>query len=59
MHGFSAQAHLGIQFGFDSSLQTNLQCFADLGLETAITELDVRMPLPEGEPIQSQLMRQA
>jgi endo-1,4-beta-xylanase len=40
------QGHLGIQFGFPSQVQQNLQRFADLGIEVRITELDIRMVLP-------------
>src|SRR5699024_2840472 len=41
-------------------LAENLQRFADLGLQTAITELDVRMDLPEdGEPTPEMLEKQA
>jgi endo-1,4-beta-xylanase len=60
VHGFGAQAHLGLQWGFDGSLQANLQRFSDLGLQTAITELDVRMILPaDGVPTEQQLANQA
>lgn len=60
VHGFSVQGHLSIQFGFPGSLQANLQRFADLGLYTAVTELDVRMVLGEdGTPTAAQLARQA
>jgi endo-1,4-beta-xylanase len=44
--GVGFQAHLAIQYGFPSQMQQNLQRFADLGLDVAITELDVRMILP-------------
>jgi endo-1,4-beta-xylanase len=44
--GVGFQAHLAIQYGFPSQMQQNLQRFADLGLDVAITELDVRMQLP-------------
>jgi endo-1,4-beta-xylanase len=44
--GVGFQAHLAIQYGFPTSMQQNLQRFADLGLDVAITELDVRMQLP-------------
>jgi endo-1,4-beta-xylanase len=60
VHGFSAQAHLSTRYGFPGDLQANLQRFDDLGLETAITELDVRMDLPEsGVPTEAQLTQQA
>lgn len=44
--GVGFQGHLGAQFGFDTRVQENMQRFADLGLEIAVTEADVRMPLP-------------
>ncbi|WP_406691308.1 endo-1,4-beta-xylanase [Saccharopolyspora sp. ID03-671] len=60
VHGFSAQAHLNLDDGFPADLTQNLQRFADLGLETSITELDVRMTLPEGgAPTEQQLAEQA
>ncbi|QFZ19519.1 endo-1,4-beta-xylanase [Saccharothrix syringae] len=60
VHGFSAQAHLSTRYGFPGDLQANLQRFDDLGLETAITELDVRMDLPaDGKPTEAQLAQQA
>ncbi|PRY44493.1 endo-1,4-beta-xylanase [Umezawaea tangerina] len=58
--GFSAQAHLSIRYGFPGDLETNLKRFSALGLGTAITELDVRMDLPEGGvPTVAQLAQQA
>ncbi|WP_207456380.1 endo-1,4-beta-xylanase [Herbiconiux sp. SYSU D00978] len=58
--GFSVQGHLSTQYGFPGDLRENLQRFDDLGLETAITELDVRMNVPEGQqPTESQLAQQA
>lgn len=60
VHGFGAQAHLDIQYGFPNDVEQNLQRFDDLGLATAITEIDVRMTLPEdGAPTPTQLERQA
>nr|BFE61924.1 hypothetical protein GCM10020063_064500 [Dactylosporangium thailandense] len=44
--GVGFQAHLAIQYGFPTNMQANLQRFADLGVDVAITELDVRMVLP-------------
>ncbi|MEO6089500.1 MAG: endo-1,4-beta-xylanase [Umezawaea sp.] len=58
--GFSAQSHLSIRYGFPGDLETNLKRFSALGLETAITELDVRMDLPaDGVPTAAQLAQQA
>lgn len=42
VHGFGIQGHLGLMYGFDGSLQQNMERFDDLGLQTAITEIDVR-----------------
>ncbi len=58
--GFSVQGHLSTQYGFPGSLQQNLQRFSDLGVETAITEVDVRMVLQDGaQPTGDQLEQQA
>nr|QNS31435.1 XYN9 [Ceratobasidium cereale] len=43
--GVGFQAHLIVN-SFDRSLQPNFQRFANLGLDVAITELDIRMTLP-------------
>lgn len=42
VHGFGSQTHLSMEYGFDESYQENLERFADLGLDTAVTEIDVR-----------------
>jgi endo-1,4-beta-xylanase len=44
--GVGFQTHLAVQFPFPTQMQQNLQRFADLGLDVAVTELDVRMQLP-------------
>ncbi|WP_329260502.1 endo-1,4-beta-xylanase [Actinoallomurus sp. NBC_01490] len=44
--GVGFQAHLAVQYGFPPGMRANLQRFADLGVDVAITELDVRMELP-------------
>lgn len=46
--GFGAQGHLGVQFGFNTAAEVaaNLRRFEDLGLQTSITEADVRMIMP-------------
>jgi endo-1,4-beta-xylanase len=60
LHGFAFQAHLDLQYPFPSTLAANMQRFDDLGLETAITELDVRFTLPaSGVPTAEQLAEQA
>jgi endo-1,4-beta-xylanase len=50
--GFGAQGHYGVQFGFDSAAEVaaNLKRFEDLGLETSLTEVDVRMLMPPDAP---------
>lgn len=58
--GFSTQGHLSTLYGFPGDLQANLQRFDDLGLETAITEVDVRIPVADGtRPTAAQLAQQA
>ena len=60
LEGFASQAHLSMRYGAPDQLQGVLQRFDDLGLKTAITELDVRMDLPEGGvPTAEQLQTQA
>jgi endo-1,4-beta-xylanase len=44
--GVGVQGHFGVQFGFPGDVPANLGRFAALGLFTAVTEADVRMPLP-------------
>lgn len=48
VQGFAAQGHYGVQFGFHSAsdIATNFGRFEALGLDTAITEADVRMIMP-------------
>lgn len=60
LHGFGAQGHLSLMYGFDESIQANFERFAALGLKVAVTEADVRMPLGEdGEPTAEQIALQA
>jgi endo-1,4-beta-xylanase len=60
LHGFASQAHLSMRYGAPDQLRGVLQRFDDLGLHTAITELDVRMDLPAGGvPTAEQLATQA
>ncbi len=59
VHGFAVQGHLSIEFPFPADLEANLQRFDDLGLATAVTEIDVRMELgADGVPTQAQLQQQ-
>lgn len=46
LDGVGMQAHLAVQYGFPYQMRANMQRFADLGLDVAVTELDVRMQLP-------------
>ncbi|WP_173081701.1 endo-1,4-beta-xylanase [Phytohabitans rumicis] len=50
VHGFGMQGHLGVQYGFDGTALDNVLRFEKLGLETAFTEVDVRMILPVDNP---------
>ncbi|WP_182904212.1 endo-1,4-beta-xylanase [Microbispora sp. H10830] len=45
LHGIGFESHF-IVGQIPSSLQANMQRFADLGLDVAITELDDRIPMP-------------
>ncbi|MEV6109868.1 endo-1,4-beta-xylanase [Streptomyces sp. NPDC051940] len=56
VHGFGIQGHLDIQYGFPGDVQTNLERFARLGMQTSFTEVDVRMTLPADD---AKLARQA
>jgi endo-1,4-beta-xylanase len=47
LDGIGFETHLAVQFSFPTNMQANMQRFANLGLDVAITELDVRMQLPE------------
>ncbi len=44
--GVGFQTHLSIQYGFPDGMRANLARFAALGVDVAITEADVRIPLP-------------
>ena len=59
--GFGAQGHLSLLYGFDTSMQENFERFAALGLQVAVTEADVRIPLLAGEtgPTPDQVATQA
>ncbi|MFF6776491.1 endo-1,4-beta-xylanase [Streptomyces sp. NPDC012637] len=46
VEGFGIQGHLALQYGFPAGVRQNMQRFADLGVEVAVTELDIRMNLP-------------
>src|SRR5690606_27072000 len=59
VHGFGVQGHLSTRYGFPHGMQDNLQRFADLGLLTAVTELDIRMDLGPSGATQADLAKQA
>jgi endo-1,4-beta-xylanase len=46
INGVGFESHLDIQYGFPSGMAANMQRFARLGLDVAVTEADVRVPLP-------------
>ncbi|MFJ5848338.1 endo-1,4-beta-xylanase [Streptomyces sp. NPDC092903] len=46
LDGVGMQAHLAVQYGFPYEMRENMRRFAALGLDVAVTELDVRMQLP-------------
>ncbi|MQA79196.1 MAG: 1,4-beta-xylanase [Streptosporangiales bacterium] len=49
VHGVGIQGHLSIAYDFPAGVVENVRRFTDLGLEVALTEVDVRMPLPVTE----------
>jgi endo-1,4-beta-xylanase len=54
--GVGIQGHLSLQYPFPGDMVDNIRRFAQLGVEVAITELDVRMSLP---PTSAHLTAQA
>ncbi|GGJ68538.1 endo-1,4-beta-xylanase [Streptomyces brasiliensis] len=46
LDGVGFQGHLALQYGYPATLEDNLRRFTELGLDTALTEVDVRMQLP-------------
>lgn len=60
VHGLGAQAHLSLEQGPPGDdVRESLQRFADLGLATAVTELDVRVPVDGASASAADLERQA
>jgi endo-1,4-beta-xylanase len=57
VQGYGVQGHLAVQYGVPGDTLTNLRRFEALGLKTAFTEVDVRMPLP-ADPIKVQAQAQ-
>ncbi|NEY36536.1 1,4-beta-xylanase [Streptomyces sp. PRKS01-65] len=47
--GVGFQGHLGIQYGLPGGVAANFQRFDALGVQTAVTEADVRMVMPADE----------
>ncbi len=61
IHGMGFQTHLSTEYGFPGGFQRNLQRFADLGLDVALTEVDIRtfVDSPETqEPLTPALQQQ-
>jgi endo-1,4-beta-xylanase len=46
INGVGLQSHFGTQYGFPGDVPANMARFARLGLDTAVTEADVRSILP-------------
>jgi endo-1,4-beta-xylanase len=46
VQGYGMQGHLAVQYGLPGGVLANARRFDALGLQTAFTEVDVRMPLP-------------
>jgi endo-1,4-beta-xylanase len=49
LDGIGLQTHLALQYGYPTTLEDNLRRFSKLGLDTALTEVDIRMILPATE----------
>ncbi|CAM5241547.1 hypothetical protein SALBM311S_07492 [Streptomyces alboniger] len=49
LDGIGLQARLALQFGYPTTLEDNLRRFARLRLDTALTEVDIRMYVPADE----------
>ncbi|CAL9574187.1 Endo-1,4-beta-xylanase A [Streptomyces sp. enrichment culture] len=49
VHGVGFQGHLGIQYGLPDGVADNFRRFDALGVQTAVTEADVRMVVPADE----------
>lgn len=49
LDGIGLQAHLALQYGYPATLEDNLRRFSKLGLDTSLTEVDIRMILPATE----------
>jgi endo-1,4-beta-xylanase len=55
VQGYGVQGHLATQYGVPQTTLENLRRFEKLGLDTAFTEVDVRIPLPaDNAEIQAQ-----
>ncbi|GGZ16379.1 endo-1,4-beta-xylanase [Streptomyces poonensis] len=49
VQGFGIQGHLATQYGFPGQVAENLARFGALGMQTAFTEVDVRVLMPADE----------
>nr|AGU11297.1 Glycosyl hydrolase family 10 [uncultured organism] len=52
VHGFGMQGHLALQYGLPTTVPENVRRFDALGVQTAFTEVDIRMQLP-ADPIKT------
>ena len=59
LHGMGFQGHLSTQYPAPSGVAANLERFASLGLEIAVTEADVRIPVDGDVAAAADLERQA
>ncbi|MDI6100577.1 endo-1,4-beta-xylanase [Actinoplanes sp. NEAU-A12] len=57
VHGYGMQGHLAVQYGFPDTVAENVRRFDVLGVQTAFTEVDVRMILP-ADPVKVQAQAQ-
>jgi endo-1,4-beta-xylanase len=55
--GYGIQGHLAVQYGVPGDILANLRRFEALGLQTAFTEVDVRMLMP-ADPVKVQAQAQ-
>ena len=57
VQGYGMQGHLDVQYDLPNRVLDNVRRFDALGLRTAFTEVDVRMPLP-ADPVKRQAQSQ-
>lgn len=59
VHGMGFQGHLSMKYPKPGDMRENLERFAELGLEVAVTEADVRMAVEDGVASPEDLAAQA